>query len=492
MRRLAAVVGGLVALAGGAVVVNETLLAGCGASLCPGDSLNAAYQAAPIGVQTIFTLGAGEYGDQTIVNAPGKETAGVGPHVIFEPASGAVITAGALRLGSNVESNDGPDHLTARGFKLRGQLFVGGNDANDIVVEDISSPGFYFNGAQNLTSLNGNYGPAQAPGVPNSKVDGNPANANIKILGGAIHDYTFGPSCFPTGSFDCHGEGLFVSAAGPGFVIDGVRFWGNEIYNVFMQPGPGAAPNGCLIQNNWFGRTQNSDGAKRGTSLTWGTSNPPSGCLIRFNSFAPGERMDDEVGASFTNTRILGNRFGSSASCLSGMVFSYNVWTSGTCSATDRAEATFNYVNSSDGAAGDYHLTGGVAVGLVTATSADASLAGDFDGQARSAPRDAGSDEMGAVDPPPPTTEPPPTTTEPPPACPGSTLTLTVLAQTTSTITLGWTPPVNATGYRFSRSDQAKRTHTWDPSRSSVKFGKGAECYLVEALEVGASGGYGG
>ena len=55
---------------------------------------------------------------------------------------------------------------------------------------------------------------------------------------------------------------------------------------------------------------------------------------------------------------------------------------------------------------------------------------------------------------------------------------------TATTITLEWTPVPGAQGYRFSSSDTVKRSHTWDPMRSSVRFSKGADWYRVEALEV--------
>lgn len=63
-------------------------------------------------------------------------------------------------------------------------------------------------------------------------------------------------------------------------------------------------------------------------------------------------------------------------------------------------------------------------------------------------------------------------------------ITLRVVSETASTITFGWDPVPGAVGYRFSSSDSAKRSHTWDPSQSSVKFSKGADWYRVEALDV--------
>lgn len=66
---------------------------------------------------------------------------------------------------------------------------------------------------------------------------------------------------------------------------------------------------------------------------------------------------------------------------------------------------------------------------------------------------------------------------------------LTKLAETDTTLTLGWSP-VPCTGYRFSAEKQTKPSHTWDAARSSVRFAKGSAWYRVEALGVAAVGEY--
>ena len=61
---------------------------------------------------------------------------------------------------------------------------------------------------------------------------------------------------------------------------------------------------------------------------------------------------------------------------------------------------------------------------------------------------------------------------------------LTVLAETKTTLTVGWTPLRNATGYEF-LVDSVRVSNTFDPTRSSVKFGKpssGEHIYSVVAL----------
>ena len=49
-------------------------------------------------------------------------------------------------------------------------------------------------------------------------------------------------------------------------------------------------------------------------------------------------------------------------------------------------------------------------------------------------------------------------------------LPLTVLAQNSLKVTVGWTPPAGATGYVFSR-DGKRVSSTFDPSRNQVSFG---------------------
>jgi hypothetical protein len=71
---------------------------------------------------------------------------------------------------------------------------------------------------------------------------------------------------------------------------------------------------------------------------------------------------------------------------------------------------------------------------------------------------------------------------EPPP----DTLPLTVVSQTSSSITLGWTPVAGAVGYRFTKDGKIV-SYTWDSGRSQVKFSKGG-VLGVEALMPGPSG----
>lgn len=63
---------------------------------------------------------------------------------------------------------------------------------------------------------------------------------------------------------------------------------------------------------------------------------------------------------------------------------------------------------------------------------------------------------------------------------------LSKVAETSSTITLGWTAVPNVIGYRF--TVDGKISHTFDPTRTTVKVSKEADRVLVEALGVQDSG----
>jgi hypothetical protein len=70
-------------------------------------------------------------------------------------------------------------------------------------------------------------------------------------------------------------------------------------------------------------------------------------------------------------------------------------------------------------------------------------------------------------------------------------LPVAIVAESATTITVGWTPPTNIAGYVF-KVDGARVSNTWDPSRSSARFGKvpspPAHDYQVVAVAEGPGG----
>lgn len=71
------------------------------------------------------------------------------------------------------------------------------------------------------------------------------------------------------------------------------------------------------------------------------------------------------------------------------------------------------------------------------------------------------------------------------------TFTLTKLAETSTTITFGWTPPQGVEGYRFTRekapikpNGKSTYSHSWDGTQDKATFFKDSTWYSVEALSI--------
>ncbi|MBA2359341.1 MAG: hypothetical protein H0V79_00150, partial [Actinobacteria bacterium] len=124
--------------------------------------------------------------------------------------------------------------------------------------------------------------------------------------------------------------------------------------------------------------------------------------LLRFNSWQAGFWWNNalETNATFSNVRVVGNtgqgnvNLNGNCAGVSGLSYAYNAFTTRICNGSGSVLlSSAPFVNDSITSA-DLHLTpGSAARGLVTATGGDYDLALDFDGEQRSAPRDAGSDE---------------------------------------------------------------------------------------------------
>lgn len=68
-------------------------------------------------------------------------------------------------------------------------------------------------------------------------------------------------------------------------------------------------------------------------------------------------------------------------------------------------------------------------------------------------------------------------------------ITLTKISETSSKITLGWTPVPGCIGYVF-YADDTRVSNTWDPNKSQVTFAKGPAEFRVDAVGVKDSGSY--
>lgn len=269
-----------------------------------------------------------------------------------------------------------------------------------------------------------------------------------------------------------HSGCLFLVSV-DGLVLRNSIFRSCVVYDIQVQDFTTAAccgqqygpPTNVTIENNWFGQPVNAASGQTGTSTENGcgvtfscktntasdgqaavqlgdrnqaTAPPPfntifwQSWLVRFNSFQSGWSWDqtgDGSTGGFSNVRFLGN-IGAppSGACsgVAGLTYTLNAFYGTTCGTGALLTSSPFRTDTIPGL--DLHLTGGAAAGLITATGGDYDLATDFDGETRTAPRDAGSDQRsGTVPPPPPppttttgqaTTAPPTTTVPPPPPSP--------------------------------------------------------------------------
>ncbi|MCW3017112.1 MAG: hypothetical protein JWO02_4204, partial [Solirubrobacterales bacterium] len=143
------------------------------------------------------------------------------------------------------------------------------------------------------------------------------------------------------------------------------KFYGNSIYDIFVQDNSGPIDT-ITLENNWFAAPVGTTGQVNGTTVAFSTV--PQNVAIRQNSFNAQMSLDDNG----TNPTYVGwviernvGPLPYGACSLKGIVFRSNAWTNGACGSTDvNLNGPAPYVNPSNDASADYHLTGGPAVAL--------------------------------------------------------------------------------------------------------------------------------
>lgn len=372
------------------LAVNGSDAAACSAS-APCKSLDRAYQRAAPG--DIVELAAGSYGSQAIQRNAGLTS---NEDVVFRPAAGADVTLGTVTVYGS--------HVTLQGMRAT-DLNARVTDpykfaVSDITFRDMDARNFMVMSASNVNVIGGNYGPASAcgglSGGSNNSIrrfaeNGAPNPQNILIDGVRIHDIT------SENLTQCHIEGLAIFA-GEGVTVRNSRFWGNSVYDVFLQSNSGPVSK-VLIENNWFAAPVGQGGSGSGASTLAfsGGSGDFADSTVRHNSFNGYVSFDDNgANPAYSNFKAVGNigqpTYGSCS--LRGVIYRYNLWKGMACGTGDvNLSGAFPYVNAVNGASMNYHLTGGAARDLVPPS--ESNLATDIDGDARPlGPRlDAGSDE---------------------------------------------------------------------------------------------------
>jgi hypothetical protein len=366
--------------------------AACTAS-APCRSLDRAYQLAAPG--DVVELAAGSYGNQAIQRDAGLTS---NEDVVFRPAAGAAVTLGSVTVYGS--------HVTLQGMQAT-DLTARVSDpyrfaVSDITFRNMDARNFMVLSASNVNVIGGDYGPASDCGGPyggsNNSIrrfaeTGAPNPQNILVEGVRIHDIV------SENFTQCHIEGLAIFA-GEGVTVRNSKFWGNSVYDIFLQSNSGPVSR-LLIENNWFAATVGEGGSGGGASALAfsGGSSDFANSTVRHNSFNGYVSFDDNgVNPAYSNFRVVGNigqpTYGSCS--LRGVVYRYNLWKGMACGTGDvNLAGAYPYANTVNGAGMDYHLTGGAARDLVPV--GESNLGSDIDGAARpqGAGLDAGADELG-------------------------------------------------------------------------------------------------
>lgn len=498
-------------------------------------NLNASYQAAAYG--DVITVPAGTHGPQTIYYQATKGSEADEPDVVVRGEPGAIVQGITLY---------GARHLTIENLTIQGSVIYECEDSgvpteargqhpvdntlrNSRVIGTTRSEN-----AQRLIIEGNEIGPSSAVikvGASGDTGGGNCADeapSDITFQGNDIHN-------FREVSAASHMECVFVEGVqGLTFVRNKLR--GCSVFSVFFKQQLAAGTFGMrdiLVENNQLGCPVASAFRAAGTTSLSFSEGSYTNLTVRSNSICGNLLLRKDLPGTWTNVLVegnLGRQVATGAPSVNvctaaGVTVRGNAWSSSTKCAQDIAsgvdrgwvdmETAAELTSPTSDPTIDYSLVSG-AWAIDKASTGPAT---DYDGQVRpsGAAYDLGSDEYQDAPLPPPAAQcadgadndadgkvdlddpgctdsaddsESPDPSPPPPQCPGESLSLSLVSETAGTVTLGWEAVSGAVGYRFSRVDQSKRPHTWDGSRTTVTFGKGAACYRVEALGLLSDGGH--
>ncbi|HXA53705.1 MAG TPA: hypothetical protein VNV37_02410 [Solirubrobacteraceae bacterium] len=325
---------------------------GCGAQSAPCGSLGAAYLAAAPG-DTVLLEG-GTYPEQTLAGDPRKRAAA---HVTFRPATGAAVSiAGPTYIYAS--------HLTLEDVHV-GELTIGNYNqtpgrpnATGVTLRGVVGRDFEIDSATHVRMIGGGWGPDSACGGPYGG-DNNSIRdvtgvvpSDIVIAGVSIHDVQ------SYNLVQCHIEGLAIFAGHDVTVADS-RFWGNSVYDVFVQANSGPISD-IAFKRNWMATPVGVNGVENGTVI--GFSAITANVLVEDNRFNYVISLDDDgLNPVYSNFELIGNvGVLPYAGCtLRGITWVGNVWRNGACSVSDidLRGAALPYRDPVNGPALDYSLT---------------------------------------------------------------------------------------------------------------------------------------
>jgi hypothetical protein len=306
----------------------------------PGQSWNAAYQAASCG--QVLRLAAGIHPTQSIVEDPALNNCS--KPVTFQPVSGAkvIVNSSVILGGSNGKyQTNAPSDLVLRGFSYIGSISIWG-DARKILVDGVNGGGITIQGVTGVTVRNSDFGPCNSspPGqcsrvfiLDARGVSGETPTKNVLFEHNAVHDFVINAA-------GDHWECMFTNG-GSNVTIRGNRFWNCYTYAIATGARSYSDYDNWIIENNWFGRTCCFGVKERGSAIMFGGDPGTSDTLIRFNTFIHGQGVVQEGDVLATNIRVVKNIL-SNTGCIPGVRYSGNLFAGGTCSADDRT-AVYGY-----------------------------------------------------------------------------------------------------------------------------------------------------
>lgn len=347
--------------AAGTLAVSTT---GSDSGICvqsaPCKTFNRAYEVAKAG-QTVKVV-SGNYPAQAF-----SATSKVGAAVVFT-GSGVTVTGTINIFASHIKL----EGLTTQDVTLGNfDESPGRINPTDITLKNVTGRNFQIDSTTNVIVEGGSWGPASACGGPyggsnNSIRETVPGVApeNIVIKNTVIHDVQ------SYNLTNCHIEGLAIFA-GNHVTVENSKFYGNSIYDIFVQANSGGSPNNLVIKGNWLADAiDNSDangvavGSHNGISFG---SEIASNLTLEANHMTGIVNINDDGSIkAYTNTSLIDN-VGKMAynnypcvSELKGVTFTKNIWQNDKCSSSDvnLEGAAYPYVNTAEDFSLNYTLTG--------------------------------------------------------------------------------------------------------------------------------------
>jgi hypothetical protein len=315
-------------------------------------------------------LASGNYGAQSVPDLGAR----VGPAVEFRAAPGATVSMSALSI-------DG-DRVSVRDVAVSGSLSVAatGDGVRDVRLFGVSARTLWLQNAHRVAFFGGSFGGNQDG--PTVQIADDPTSSDLSFDGVDFHDAV---ATYETVHMEC-----IWAAAVQGFTVRNSIFRNCALFNIFFTKLKGPDPKDVLLENNVFEPTKqwNGQGAPYAINVANWLSKAEN-FVFRNNVFGGDVAIQP---TTISNMRLVGN-IGEVASCTSGVVYSHNVFTSASCSETDKevAGAMAQFVNP---AGHDWRLSAGAAA-IDSGDPAD-SPATDRNGYARIGAPDAGAHEYGA------------------------------------------------------------------------------------------------